>query len=125
MMYRNAFSTCVILKNYPKTWRTQTGFETRKDGSYLPSLRTKIDSQLDNVPNKCSHFCIMPAEESFGFTKDTEALSRRNSFTETLAACCPNSLNCGFLQKRSSTGQWNKRWVVIHGHYLSCMPVVV
>lgn len=60
---------------------------------------------------------------SFGFTKDTEQIARRASFSNTLNDACamvekkPGSN--GFLLKRSSTGQWNKRWFVIHGHYLS------
>ena len=61
-------------------------------------------------------------DESFGFTKDTEAIARRNSFSESLT----NALHApglkkanGFLQKRSSAGRYNKRWFVVHGHYLS------
>lgn len=61
--------------------------------------------------------------ESFGFTKDTDAIARRPSFfntlNDTLSLVEKKPGSQGQLQKRSSTGQWNKRWFVIHGHYLS------
>lgn len=63
-------------------------------------------------------------EGSFAFTKHAEAISRRPSFSETFAAVIvvggeKLTGRSGFLLKKSSTGRYNKRWFVIHGHYLS------
>jgi hypothetical protein len=61
--------------------------------------------------------------EGFGFQKrPTEAITRRPSFKESLEASLKEGKKPGgngFLNKRSSSGVQNKRWFVIHGHYLS------
>lgn len=61
------------------------------------------------------------AEDSFGFTKNTELIARRPSFSESLKAVVKDKAKKGngYLLKKSSAGRWNKRWFVIHGHYLS------
>ncbi len=54
--------------------------------------------------------------DSFVFSKDAEAISRRASFASSLET---GGVVRGYLQKRSTTGHWNKRWFAVHGHYLS------
>jgi len=71
----------------------------------------------------------MPAEapSTFGFSKDSTAFARRPSFNESLTAVLhktnpvePGSLRGGaYLLKQSTTGASQKRFFILHGHYMS------
>lgn len=65
---------------------------------------------------------------SVGFSKDvSEVLARRPSFASTLKAALEGTAPLapgvkrggGWLMKQSTTGRWNRRFFVVHGHYLS------
>lgn len=56
-------------------------------------------------------------QRTFGFSKDLTALTRRSSFFDSLKDLGKED---GItVMKKSTTGRWNKRYCVLHSHYLS------
>lgn len=56
---------------------------------------------------------------TFGFSKNVETFKRRPSFSVSLREALNNPANRCAAMKRSTTGRYNKRFFVVHSHYLS------